>query len=157
MRLSSAPTRWVRLAGRWCRDHPLTLGSIAIGTSLAAIFVPSVTSALGPSCEERAAIGYPEMATEINSLLGGIDYTTSRGDSCPFTMEPVTYLTATVPDWQRRSEANQHFLQRGWRVESATATSPDGKYSINIVVTIDSEHSTRHIDLVATESADRSD
>lgn len=87
------------------------------------------------SCQDQAAVGYPEMRGMAQTTLAGLDYSIDRGDVCAETGEPRTAIDAVVEEWNSRRDAVQYFRAAGWdRSENNTFMSPDGAYWVGLGV-----------------------
>lgn len=115
--------------------NPLHLGIVVLALTLSA-----VVACTSESCEEREAVGYPEMEAMATSTLSGVDYSLERTGPCEDTRMPRTVLNATVNEWPNRRVANTYFKQAGWVRVSGRLNSPDGAYYVDTITTWEADN-----------------
>lgn len=112
------------------------MNTLHVATVLTSLTLLVAIGCSGESCEEREAVGYPEMEAMAKSSLDGVEHSLQRVGACEDTGSPRTVLYATVDEWPNRRVANRYFEQHGWtRDVDGLLNSPDGAYWVNNITT----------------------
>jgi len=130
--------------------NPLHLANVFLTLTLL-----GVVACGGQSCEEKEAVGYPEMEAMAKATLDDVEYSLERYGGCEDMGRPLTGLWATVNGWAGRRVADGYFEQRGWtRGVGDKMTSPDGVYRANIMTSRLGTDQASFVSLQFSESAD---
>ena len=80
---------------------------------------------------------YSSLESRAATELDSVTYELSRYSACEETGRPGAQVRASVPSWENRQVANQHFRQRGWEPVDGRLKSPDGKVLVQTITSRD--------------------